>query len=57
MRRRDAAREKGQADAERTLAESSLACLSESQRESWRRMLGTPFTPQLAAKGGAKVTR
>lgn len=53
VRRRDASRAKGDPGAEAALAQDALQCLSESQREGWKQMMGRPFSPRLAATGGA----
>ncbi len=47
IKRRDLARTEGHVDAETMLAETSLASLSPSQRDGWRRMMGKPFTPRI----------
>ncbi len=43
--RRDLARQKGEANADAALAEDTLRCLSKSQGESWKQMMGEPFHP------------
>jgi hypothetical protein len=48
--RRDAAHAKGHADADRILGEVALACLNDAQRETWKGLLGKPFSPQVAPR-------
>lgn len=56
--RRDQARLRGDASADTALAEDVLRCLSKSQGESWRQMMGDPFHPvRTAATDPAKTTR
>lgn len=56
---RNELRVKGQAEAEANLTKSALATLSESQRETWRRMLGDPipFHAMAAAEAAKSVKK
>ena len=58
IRRRDERRARGEGtEADKILMEVAVACLSETQRTSWRGMLGRPFAPKLSVPQEAKAAR
>lgn len=57
LQRRDAAHGRGEADSDGVLAQAALRCLNESQRDTWKQMMGRPFERQVAAKAGTNASR